>query len=253
MMKKIFFIFFIFFSFISFSQNSDWKNEISKANNFYKEKKFKKAVEIYENLIKQDFESSELYYNLGNSYYKIGEIASAILNFERAKLLAPNDDDIKNNLLISQKSTKDKNEKVPQLLIFVWAKNLIKIFHFETWATISVIFSFLFLSLFTAFLLSNKIKMKKLFFFISVLFLIISLKSFIFAHYQNDMQINHKQAIIFAPSVEIKSEPSEMGTILFPLHEGTKVLVLDEENNWLEIKISDGRIGWIQKKDLEII
>jgi len=139
------------------------------------------------------------------------------------------------------------------LLIFVWAKNLIKIFHFETWATISVIFSFLFLSLFTAFLLSNKIKMKKLFFFISVLFLIISLKSFIFAHYQNDMQINHKQAIIFAPSVEIKSEPSEMGTILFPLHEGTKVLVLDEENNWLEIKISDGRIGWIQKKDLEII
>ncbi|OQY00153.1 MAG: hypothetical protein B6I24_00365 [Bacteroidetes bacterium 4572_128] len=67
-MKKIFFIFFIFFSFISFSQNSDWKNEISKANNFYKEKKFKKAVEIYENLIKQDFESSELYYNLGNSH-----------------------------------------------------------------------------------------------------------------------------------------------------------------------------------------
>lgn len=252
MRQTILYLFLILTS-VVFANDTEQQNIISQANEAYKNKKFDKAIELYESIVNQNIESPELYFNLGNSYYKLSKIAPAILNYERAKLLSPNDEDINFNLSIAQKNTIDKNEIVPELAIFTWIKALINIFNADTWAIISVFSFLLFLSFLAVFLLSNKIRLKKIGLLIAVIFFVGTIKTLIFSYQQKEMQFHHQKAIIFTPSVEIKSSPDKNGTIEFVLHEGTKVLVLEEVADWLEIKISDGRVGWLPSKSIKMI
>ncbi len=228
-------------------------NPIQEANDFYQKGEFEAAIQSYESVLETHIEAPEIYFNLANAYYKTGHIASAILNYERALLLSPEDQDIKYNLELAQNHIVDKLEVLPEFFVTSWFSTIWNSLPANTWAYFSIGFFILFLTLFSLYLYSKLNRVKKLGFFLSILCL---LSSFIFYNFASKMhkQLTHREyAIIFNPSVTVKGSPSESGTQLFLLHEGTKVKVIEELGDWCNIKISDGNQGWVKKEVIQII
>jgi len=223
------------------------------ANEFYTNGEFEKAIEAYEEVLNTGYEAPELYYNLANAYYKSYKITIAILNFERACLLAPNDEDINYNLELARRYVVDKIDIIPQIFITTWLNKIMRIFSTDVWAVLSIVSFLLFLLLFSLYLYINRLAIKKISFWISVLAFIVSTSSFIFSYQQKENIINHNAAIIFSPSVTVKSSPDESGNDLFLIHEGTKVTVEDRVGDWKEIKLSDGKKGWLKATDIVLI
>lgn len=251
-MKKVLFITISVFTtlFVNAQDQNSW---ITEANNFYKQNKFQEAIDYYEKVLNSGYESSELYYNLGNAYYKQNVIAKAILNYEKALLLNPNNEDAKYNLELTNRMVVDKIETLPVFFLTGWVKDLKNLFSSDMWAIISIscfAFALVFISFF---LYSRGISFKKLSFWIGFTVLIISVISFIFSNQQKQKVISGKSAIIMSPSVTIKSSPDASGTDLFVLHEGTKVWIEDKISDWNQIKLSDGTKGWLKLENIEII
>ncbi len=217
------------------------------ANEHYTKGEFEKAIELYEQILNSEVESSEIYFNLGNAYYKSNKTTMAILNYERAKKLAPNDEDILSNLELAQKHVIDKIEVLPELFIKKWIWAFENSLSSDTWAIYSVIGFIIFLIFFLLFLFSNKIIIKKISFVIGLLLFVFSVVGFKTSYKLKKNSINIKEAIIVSPAVTVKSSPDESGTDLFLLHEGLKVNLTDSLGEWRKIKLSDGNVGWLEK------
>jgi tetratricopeptide (TPR) repeat protein len=251
-MKRIFTAILIItqaFGVIAQSNDTIWET----ANKLYIEGKFDQAIETYLKINNSGYESAELYYNMGNSYYKTNKIAKAVLYYEKALHLSPNDEDIRFNLELANRYVVDKIEKIPVFFITNWITSIRNLFSANKWAVLSIIFFFTTLIFVTIYLISRKYGLKKLSFWISLLFIVLFLSSLYFSYKQKQVIINDNTAIIMSPSVTIKSSPDTSGNDLFVLHEGTKVWVLDQISDWREIKLSDGTKGWLKVTDLEII
>jgi len=225
----------------------------TKANELYTQGKFEEAAKAYEEILKTGVESPELYYNLGNAYYKSGLLPEAILNYERAKLLAPDDKDITYNLELAQSQTIDKIDKVGKFFLKVWIKDLRNKADSDTWAYMSIAFFTLVIAMLFLFYFSRTVALKKAGFFGGLLFLGLFIFSFSFAYRQKQKLVERNYAIIFAPTVNVKSSPDASGTEIFVLHEGTKVKVIDELGEWRQIELSDGNKGWINVSTIEKI
>ncbi|TKG88888.1 tetratricopeptide repeat protein [Puteibacter caeruleilacunae] len=219
---------------------------LTEANQLYAEAKYQEAIVKYEQLLKQNLEAGELYYNLGNAYYKTGDIPKAILNYERAKLLSPNDEDITYNLELANQHVLDKIEPLPQVFFLKWKHNIINSKSADEWAWISAITFIFFIILLGIFILSGMVSLKKMSFSIGISLFIVSIMTFTFASSQKHKINKRKNAIVFTPSVTVKSSPAESGTNLFVIHEGLKVQVTDSVTNWKEIKLADGNKGWLR-------
>lgn len=219
----------------------------------YMKNDYMAAIQIYETLLKKG-ESADLYYNLGNSYYKKDEIAKAILNYERALLLKQGNQDIQANLEIARSKTIDKVGGTPEIFFITWGKALINCMNITAWANLGIAsFIILLISLFF-FFFSKRMLLKKIGFFLGLLSLCTTVLSNVFAQTQKTMLTNREGAIIMAPSVTVRSTPSESGTSLFVIHEGHKVFVNDNSmKDWKEIRLEDGKIGWIKTEELEVI
>ena len=203
---------------------------------------FASAIQIYESLLKQG-EAPEIYYNLGNSYYKTDDIARAILNYERALLLSPGNADIRANLEIARSKAVDKVTPIPE--IFECS---------DAWAKTGIVSFLLFLVSLAVFLFTHRIKWKKVGFCATVLLLFATVLSNVFASQQKKYLTEHNDAIILSPSVTVRSTPSESGTSLFILHEGRKVEIKDNSmREWKEIRLEDGKVGWVPASSVEII
>lgn len=227
---------------------------IDSAKNAYAEQNYEKAIGFYEKVLDKDLESAELYYNLGNAYYKLHDMASAILNYERAKQLAPNDDDIQYNLELARKQITDNIEPIPEFFLLRWAEEALDFFSSNTWALISLISFVAFLVLFSVYFYSGKLGVKKSSFWIGVIALLISIASFSFSYQQKQDIVNNREAIVFSPKVTVKSSPSESGTGLFVIHRGVKVQIVDDEiKGWYEVKLADGNTGWLKRETVEPI
>lgn len=214
---------------------------------------FAAAIQIYEGLLQQG-ESSEVYYNLGNSYYKSGDIARAILNYERALLLNPGNGDIRANLEIARSKTIDKVESIPDIFFITWIKSLINCFGSDTWAQMAVVSFLLLLISLAIFFFSQQSKWKKMGFSGAILFLLLVILTNLFASEQRSYLTERNKAIILAPSVTVRSTPSESGTSLFILHEGSKVEIKDNSmREWKEILLEDGKVGWLPTSSIEVI
>jgi len=211
------------------------------------------AIQIYENLLHQG-ESAEIYYNLGNSYYKSEDIARAILNYERALLLKPGSEDIRSNLEIARSKTVDKIDVVPEIFFISWIKSLINSISINAWARWAIVFFILLIASLYFFIFSKKITIKKIGFLSGIVCLVFVVCCNMFASYQKKTLTDRNTAIIVNPSVTIRSTPNESGTSLFVLHEGSKVVIKDNSmKNWKEITLEDGKVGWIPSSDIEII
>lgn len=245
-MKKIIYIFLIVTSQVLFAQNS-----FEKGNSLYQKGKYEQAITEYENILATQQHSSELYFNLANCYYKLNKVAPAIYNYEKALVLNPNDPEITNNLKFAQKLQIDEIKVLPTVGFSKMIHDFVVIFHYNTWAWISVGFSTLFLLFFIGYYFSQTTLTKRIFFFgmfILIAFLLISVS--IAISEKNSFE-NEKPAIVFAEMVVVKSEPQNGSTTIFTLHEGTKVFILEGLNNWRKIQLTDGTEGWISNSAIK--
>lgn len=250
-MKKIILIIFLFSTFSLYSIDS--KIEFKKANDFFNNGDYNSAAEIYNNLLENGFKENEIYYNLGNTYFRLEKIPLAILNYERAKKLNPSDEDINFNLKIAYLRIVDKFEPVPKLFFIEWYEQIVRLFYSGDWGILLVVSVWIFfISLVLVFFSSNSSLRRTvaLTTFISLFLIMISS----FLGYKSYVYENEKnEAIIFNPSVYVKSAPDPGSTDLFILHEGTKVIINESIDNWLQIRVENGDIGWIKNDEIEII
>jgi tetratricopeptide (TPR) repeat protein len=219
---------------------------------YYTNGEYQKAIDNYNEILSKGYESGKLYFNLGNAYFKLNKINDAILNYERAKILLPNNKDVEFNLGMAKSHITDKIETIPVFFLIDWYKTLTGIFSSNTWAIISLISFVSFLILVFLFFFTRTLIIKKPSFWLSILFLILSSTSFIFSSQEKERVSERNYAIVFEPVVNIKASPNESATELFVLHEGTKVEIRQSSKDWVEIKIEDGSIGWI-KRDLLVV
>ena len=275
-MKKIIFFIFLSVSLVGFGQDSVIKDSalrsdsisadplmitdnvpevISKSagDSAYVKEDYATAAQIYEGLL-SDGESADVYYNLGNSYYKLGEIAKSILNYERALLLQPGNGDIRANLEVARAKAIDKVELVPEIFFISWIKSLINIMSVDAWAWWGIVSFLFFIVALYFFIFSKQVVLKKIGFTASIVLLIITLCANIFASEQKEHLVNRTNAIVMNPSVTVRSTPSESGTSLFILHEGRKVSIKDKSmREWTEISLEDGKVGWAPASSIEVI
>ena len=229
-------------------------NELfTNANTLYKEGKYKEAIELYSQIESTSKVSSELYYNIGNAHYKLNQVAPSIYNYEKALLLDPLNEDAQNNLIIAKRLTLDRIEELPESIFQKLDKNLLQKLSYNTWAVIVVFLSFLASFLFLMFYFSYTPNKKRLFFTTSTLSFILLAFSLIITFTQYNQAQNKIEAIVFTEEVDVKNAPTNDSDIIFSLHEGTKVKVLDSVDDWKKIKLVDGKIGWVKNTTIKIL
>ena len=225
----------------------------AEADSAYVRGQYQQAINDYEELLKQGA-SADLYYNLGNAYYRTENIPEAVLNYERALLLSPGDRDIRFNLQIARSKTFDKIVPESEMFFVTWYRSLVSMMSVDGWARTALVALALTIILLLVYLFSEKIWLRKTGFFGGVVLLVLFVVANIFAWQQKQELLHRKGAIIFAPAVTVKSTPAANGTDLFILHEGTKVDITDGSmKDWKEIRIADGKEGWIESKHIRVI
>ncbi|MFC4095622.1 tetratricopeptide repeat protein [Euzebyella saccharophila] len=249
-MKQIISIFLFVVSFNAFSQNDAL---FKTATDAYNVGEYQNAIDSYLKILDNGMHSAELYYNLGNAYYKLNQIAPSIYYYEKALLLQPNDPEIKNNLAYAQNMTLDAIETLPQTGLSKIYNYIVGQFSFDQWAYLAVIFMFLFVLLYIAFYYFRYSSRKRLAFVSSMVCVFVAALAFVFAFLQYNEFKGDMPAIVFAGESSVKSEPNNRSQEAFELHEGTKVNVLDELNEWKKIQLPDGSIGWIPSEDIKVL
>ena len=225
----------------------------AEADSAYVRGQYQQAIAHYEALLKQGA-SADLYYNLGNAYYRTENIPEAVLNYERALLLSPGDRDIRFNLQIARSKTFDKIVPESEMFFVTWYRSLVSMMSVDGWARTALVALALTIILLLVYLFSERIWLRKAGFFGGVALLVLFVGANIFAWQQKKDLLNRKGAIIFAPAVTVKSTPAANGTDLFILHEGTKVVITDGSmKEWKEIRLADGKEGWIESKHIRVI
>lgn len=226
---------------------------IDSANAAYARNDFEKAARLYEEVLASGQEASELYYNLGNAYYKLNKPGLSILNYERAKKLAPNDADIQHNLeLVNQRIT-DKIDPVPQLFIEEWKNSFLNLFSATGWAVVCIALFIAFLFMLALFITGTRTTIRQMGFWTGLAFLVLTVTAFFMAHKQTIMARESMEAIITTSSVTVKGSPAEKGTKLFVIHEGTKVEIEEIDGDWVEVRIANGNVGWIPSSAITFI
>jgi len=223
------------------------------ANDFYKNEKFEKAIELYLQIASQGKISTELYYNLGNSYYKINKVGPAIYYYEKALKINPLNEDVKNNLIFAKRLALDNIEELPQNIFQKFNKKYLQELSYNQLAMVAVVFSFLTCILFLLFYFANSSSIKRMFFGLSVLSFLSLIVSFSITYNQFSFKKNNKEAIVFVEKTSVRNAPTTNSDEVFILHEGTKVIVLDALDNWKKIKLADGKLGWILAKEIKEI
>ena len=224
-----------------------------KANNLYITEEYQQAILLYEQILNSGEESAKIYFNLGNAYFKDGNINSAILNYERAKLLAPHDEDIEFNILFANQFVVTSINALPLPFFFRWKESVINLFPADMWSVLSISAFILFLVALGLFLFDKNIFIRKISFWTGIILIIFSAFSYSFASRQKKKIENRNHAIVFCPRTTVKSAPSETGTDLFIIYEGVKVEITDSLSSWREIKLSDGNKGWLPESCIVII
>jgi hypothetical protein len=229
------------------------EDALKEAEEAYIQEDYAKAIEQYKEILMAYGESAEVYYNLGNAYYKANKIAPAVLYYERALLMDPGDADIRFNLEMARQKTVDKIEPVGDFFLVKWFDSVQNMGSSDSWAKLGIVCFLLLIGCLLLFFFSRWTRIRKMGFYLGLLFFVSVIVSNIFARNQKREWVNHTGAIVFSPTVTVKSSPNQSGTDLFILHEGTKVSIKSTLGEWSEIELEDGNVGWMPRKDMELI
>ena len=219
----------------------------------YELKHYDEAIGIYEAVIKEQGPTKQLYYNLGNAYYRANEIGKAILNYERALRLDPTDEDAMANLELAQEYIKDEVTEQPEIFLVSWFNTAINLFGVDTWATIAVV-AFIIALFGVAMLLVLKSRsVRSVGLTIAIIAVVISVFANIAALSLYNFVTDKSHAIVMKEEVTMMSAPGS-STALIKIHEGRKVTITDDTiEDWKEIQLEDGTIGWVKRNDIERI
>jgi len=223
------------------------------ADSLYNMGNYQQAISTYKQLLKRG-EAADLYYNLGNAYYRTDNIPQAILAYERALRLAPGDDDIRHNLQFARSKTIDKITPESEMFFLTWFRSVVSFQSIDAWARTSVVAFLIALILLSCYLLASRMILRKIGFYAGVAALVSCIGSVFFAYEQKQMLSKNAAAVVTSPVVDIHKTPSSNSTIDFVIHEGTHVDITDVGiSGWYGIRLQDGREGWLPMKSVERI
>lgn len=230
--------------------SESYETWLVEGNAAYNEGDYDQALTLYNQIEEAGMESAALYFNMGDTYYKMKSYPMAILYYEKALKLDPGNEDIRTNLEIANLAVVDKINIIPQSFLARWWNGLKQTFSADGWAWVSVVvFGLLLLCLFI-FLMSRRSGLRKAGFFVGLFMVVCLALSVFFAIDQYRDMKYQDEAIVMTPTVTVKSAPSENGVNLFVLHEGAKVRILESTMGWDKIRIADGSLGWLQTSDV---
>lgn len=246
---------FVFLLLIFFSTTYSQEPEVllQNGNSFYHKKDYENAIKLYEQLVNEGYEGASLYYNLGNAYYRTNRLGFAILNYEKALLISPNDEDIQHNLLLANSKTVDRIEMLPKFFIFQWWEGLLALFNLTGWTYTAFFFYILLIACAFFYFFAGKRQVQKISFYsglTAALFMIFSASLLII---KLNRELSVKNAVIVEPEAVVKVQPDSSSSDAFIIHEGLKVRFEDNVQIWAKIRLLDGKVGWIEKEKLRLI
>ena len=254
MKKLISLIFCVFFFFISavvaqFEQQDIFQS----ANKAFSNKKYDEAIQLYESILDKNYQSSELYFNLGNCFFQKKEWGKTILNYERALLITPNETVILHNLSLAKSNTIDEIVVLPSFFLTRWWTQIRNITHSGFWSLLGILFIYVGIGGIVLWILGKERITRKQGFFGGMMALGLSIMIFALAYDSFQIQKKSDVAIIMSKETLLKSLPDEISNELLPLHEGTKVKIIEKITSWYKVRLDNGEIGWIIESALEEI
>jgi len=237
----------------SISHASEIDNLMKQGNGYYQDKQYDKAIDTYQQIIHLGYEGTSLYYNLGNAYYREGKIGLAILYYEKAHRLTPDDDDVNHNLIIANTKTVDKIDTLPQFFLFNWWESLLAMFSLTGWTTLAYVFYLLLLISVGFYFFAKRPTMQRYSFFSGMISAFLLIITAVFLLVNLNRQLNIKNAIVIQPTASVKLSPDPTSNDAFIIHEGLKVRELDRVENWVKIRLQDGKEGWIDQSEIGAI
>ena len=217
----------------------------------YKAKNYDQAITAYQTLLSDGYHTANVYYNLGNCYYKTEQISLAILNYERALRLAPSDDDIRFNLKLANLKIVDHVVPVPQLSIVTGWHSFVASRSSKTWAICSVVCAWLALVAMALYLFIASIR--RIAFYTGVSLIVLVLFFGYLGYAQRHAEYGAGQAILTVSNTNIKSAPDATSTDLYMIHEGVKLDILDKVGHWSKVRLADGKVGWVEQNNFTVI
>ncbi len=252
-MKRLSSILLMLLALVKVSGSQEVDSLYLSANEAYSEGLYEAAIENYSMIIQAGFESADLYFNMGNAAFRSNKLGYSVLYYKKALKLDPQHEEAVTNLGYVLKYKEDNLDQVPELFLRKWMRSVYHLFTLKTWSLLSIVFFALLLLGVLLYIFPRRMGVKKTGFFsglMAFVFFIISLTAAI----ERTQEINDPdEAVIIDPSVVVKSSPSLSGTDLFVLHEGTEIVLNETISGWMEIRISDGRMGWIPEESLALI
>lgn len=253
MRKSLLTILSFFILFYSAITAQDLNSQMESGNNFYQNKQFEEAIKSYESILNQGYVSSELFYNLGNAYYRIGQLGKSILFYEKSLKLDPSNEDAAYNLKIVNARTVDKIQEIPPLFFVKWWNILLTYFTSTGWQIIIFIFYILFLICIGLYFLIRNLQIQKLSFIFGILNFTALVLSVILFISSISRESSYNSGILLKSVLSAKISPDRQSNDAFVIHEGTKFEIEDKVNNWTKIKLSDGKVGWLPSNSFEPI
>ena len=251
MLNKNFLIFlialiisFLIFSLVSNAAEID--DVMQKGNVLYKNGSYEKAIDEYKLLVDQGYEGTALYYNLGNCYYRVGKIGYAILYYEKALKISPSDEDVQHNINFARLSTVDRIQPLPRFFLFEWWENLLNSFSENGWAYIVLVVYLMLILLIGFYFFARSVVQQKIIFFSGIAFVFILAICISLLVVKINREENLKSGVIVEQVVTVKSGPEDTSTDAFVVHEGLKVNLEDKLDNWVKIRLADGKVGWVE-------
>lgn len=231
----------------------DLENLMKSGNEFYQNKQYEEAIESYESILKQGYLSSELYYNLGNTYFKVGKIGRAILFYEKSLKIQPNNEDAAHNLKIANARTVDKIQNIPDLFFIKWWNIILSTFTSTGWQIIIFIFYIMLLICIAIYFLVHNLQFQKYAFIFGTLNIIALIFSVVLFFASLERESSTDYAILQQSTITAKISPDSQSDDAFVIHEGIKFKIEDQVNNWVKIRLSDGKVGWLPNNVYEVI
>ena len=219
---------------------------MQQAGEYYRNGEFDKAIRIYEELISDGYQGTSLYFNLANSYYRVGKLGYAILNFERALKTSPSDEDVKHNLAFANLSTVDRIQPLPTFFLFEWWETLLTSLSVNGWTYLAYFFFIVLLLLITLYFFAKTVSQQKIILFSGLANLVLLLLIVSLLVVKINREQTHISGVIIGQSITVKNSPDEKSTDAFVIHEGLKVKLEDRLDNWVKIRLADGKVGWVE-------
>ncbi|MBQ9417601.1 MAG: tetratricopeptide repeat protein [Bacteroidales bacterium] len=223
------------------------------ADSLYRQADYPAAIAAYEAIAASGWESPELYYNLGNAYYRDGQNARSILNYERALRLRPSMRDAQENLALAVSHTTDRITPLPQFFLSTWYNNLRTHTSPTLWSLLCLLFLALLGASIVGLRLGGSLGLRKASLATAIVSLLLAAISALLLATTTSHLRSHSEAIVMEATLAVKSSPEPQSADKLILHEGTKVSILDQLSDWCKIQIADGTIGWCPAETIERI